>query len=537
MSEVYSPSSPLVPIRQWLPNESLFSLGSRNHVFLCNTLPAQTCERLFGSQRQGTQHDLPTNVRILADRTEGALGTAIEIVRQHTILPFFAPFQSPTRIHAAEQTMLGSHLGSLKYQLGLITGRFGAQHPLRACTSCMAEGIEKLGIAYWHLDHQYPGVLVCTRHREILRESVHKRLWAGRFSWCLPALQQLVTRNELIPSDLSPLLRMADACTRLASLGFSQFFDSSRLRQVYASAIQPSSDIHDRVVRVPLAASQSFARFATQFKSFWPFQALPSDEHQAQRYLHYLLLPPRSFRHPLRHLAAITWMFDTFDDFLLAYSSSEQAIPPEKLQPSAPAITKTQADKPCPASFGPLRPKTLKPSVRKQALTLLSWGTDKNSVCQRIGITVSTVNKLLRAEPTVNEAWKVAFRARECARYRALWSKCAKDHPGESTQQLRRLIPSIYAWIYRNDRTWLTEQTSQLPSGRQGNHSKVDWDRRDRDLENLVRERIRTFFDQNSEQTLDRGQVYLLVPELPSCLRKRAQYPLTWRYLQGILRI
>ncbi|WP_173174584.1 TniQ family protein [Pseudomonas tohonis] len=309
---------PSTPIRSWLPNESLFSLCSRNHIFWGNTLPAQTCERLFGHAQQGTQHDLPSNVRVLADRTGGSLGSAAEIIRQHTILRFFAPFQSYDGALAAEQAMLGPHLGSLKFRLGLITGRFGAQHPLRACPECMEEDIARFGMTYWHLDHQYPGVLICSTHLELLRESIYKRMWRGRFSWCLPALHELVRCEDPGLSSRSRLQHITDACLRLAGIGFNTWIDITRLKHAYAAAIAGISHWPGRHCSLPSSAIESFTKFTKPLQAIHPFDALPANDQQAEAYLRYLLLPPRSPGHPLRHLAAITWMFESFDQFLEA---------------------------------------------------------------------------------------------------------------------------------------------------------------------------------------------------------------------------
>lgn len=524
---------PLIPIRLWLPNESLFSLCSRNHVFLGSTLPAQTSEHLFGHARQGTQHDFPSNVSVLAERAGGVLGTAAEIVRQHTILPFFAPLQSHERIQAAEQTMLGPRIGSLKFQLGLLTGRFGAQHPLRACPECMTEDITMIGSAYWHLDHQYPGVLICSRHGELLRESIYKRIWRGRFAWCLPTFHELTRCEDLGLSCRALLQHIANACLRLADIGFNARFDATWIRQMYAVEIASNHGEIDRRGSIPTSAIQSFARFTKPLQAVRPFNALPADEQHAEAYLRYLLLPPRSLGHPLRHLTAISWLFESFDQFLEAYSSVRSSGHPDEPQhskPTPPVAIQPAASEP--SKKNPLKPKFLKPPIRRKALQLLARGLGKNSVCQRIGITISTVNKLLRAEPAVRDAWQEASKKRACAHHRSQWCQCARKHPGYSPQQLRKLIPSIYAWIYRNDRAWLAEQTTHLPSGRCGNHSKVDWDARDRNLEKLVRQRIEV-----AEQPLDREKIYLLLPELRSCLRKKERFPLTLQRLQSFLKV
>lgn len=524
-----------VPLRRWLPNETLFSLCSRNHVFFCHTSPQETCERLFSSPRQGSQHDLPSNLQALETNTQGILGTADEIARR-TILPFFAPFRSQERMQAAMTAMLGPSIGSLKYQLGLITGRFGAEHPLKACPQCMVEDITNLGIAYWHLDHQYPGVIVCTLHGIQLWESTLKRMWAGRFFWCLPDRQELVAPMNDLSKALIPALQMANACSRLAELGFTRWFDPLRLRQVYVSAIRGDAERRRQGTSLPAAAVDSFASFVAELRAFRPFQALPATQHEMEIYLQRLMRNSRTIGHPLRHLVAIVWLFESLEGFLQAYDAvdSEGAEEPQPSQsagwdivgPGQPIMQKGHRP----------RPKTLKPPIRRKALRLLAKGTDKHSVCRHIGVTISAINKLLRAEPAVNQAWKVAFAERTCARHRARWCTCAKTHPSDSPQQLRQSIPDTYAWLYRNDKNWLVEQTARIPSGREGNHSQVDWSSRDQQLAQLVRAKLTAAYGSLIDLHMHRSEIYTLAPELPTALKKAERYPLTRALLASLIR-
>jgi len=62
------------------------------------------------------------------------LGDPDVIISRRTIFPFFRPFQSQEHIQAALNIMKGLQLGSIKYKLGLVTGRFGAEHPLKHVT-------------------------------------------------------------------------------------------------------------------------------------------------------------------------------------------------------------------------------------------------------------------------------------------------------------------------------------------------------------------------------------------------------------------
>lgn len=526
------------PLQHWLPNETLFSLCSRNHLFLSNLSPRQTCNHLFGHPRQGMQHDLPSNVAAFAVRSRGVLGSATEIIHQHTILPFFAPFQSPERIQMAVKAMLGTNVGGLKYRLGLVTGRFGAEHPLKACPQCMEEDIEIHGVAYWHLDHQYPGVLVCARHENQLWESCLKRAWSGRFTWCLPDFDELIAPSTKLSSALHPALQLAKASFGLARLGLTQWFDLARLRRMYVLAIL-GKEIGYRCSTVPpSAATTSFTRFAADLRPFRHFQALPATSHEAENFLCHLLRNPRAFGHPLRHLTAIVWLFESLEDFLQAYNSVDVSVgDPKEALPFTPAQRNTvvRESPTLQIKVGAPRPKTLKPPVRRKVLQLLAKGSDKQSVCRRVGVTLSTINKLLRAEPAINQAWKAAVAERECARHRAQWCAGAKTYPDNSTQLLRQSMPSTYAWLYRNDRGWLVAHTKSIPSGRQGNHCQLDWEQRDRELEQHVRSVFENALAAEPGYRLSRSQLYALVPKLSACLKTKERYTRTRELVQLFL--
>ena len=95
MAKVNLPSlfgSPIVS--EWRPEETLFSLASRQHVLSCNALAADTCRALFGHAQCGSAHDLPSRIDVFVERTAGAFGSAESIIRERTILPFYLPYRS-----------------------------------------------------------------------------------------------------------------------------------------------------------------------------------------------------------------------------------------------------------------------------------------------------------------------------------------------------------------------------------------------------------------------------------------------------------
>lgn len=201
------------PLPQWLPDETFFSLASRYHAISGNRLPAHTNLALFGLRRSGCQHDLPTHLDQFAQRTEGRLGSAETIARNHTILPFYLPARSEEEAVAALESLIGPPNGMLKYRLGIVTSRFRANHPLKACPACMEEDVSEQGVAYWHRAHQLPGVWVCRRHSVWLHEATLKSTGVQRFGWLLPKAS--ILRPVVADSDSHALI---DELTQFAVL-------------------------------------------------------------------------------------------------------------------------------------------------------------------------------------------------------------------------------------------------------------------------------------------------------------------------------
>lgn len=131
---------PASGIPTWLPDETLFSLCSRYHSLSGNQSASTTCQQLFGHAQFGTAHDFPSKVGEFATRTRGELGTAESIVLQRSLLPYYLPFRSEADQVDALDAMLGRGIGSLKFRLGILTSRFRANHPLKACRGQVATG-------------------------------------------------------------------------------------------------------------------------------------------------------------------------------------------------------------------------------------------------------------------------------------------------------------------------------------------------------------------------------------------------------------
>ncbi|WP_248799654.1 TnsD family transposase [Pseudomonas sp. MWU13-2105] len=520
-------------ILRWYNDETFFSLCSRQHQFLGHLDTSSTLKWLFGSQHSYTTHDFPSNLSSLDSRMTDCWGDTASIILEHTILPLLIPFQSRDRIDNAVIAMKGASIGSIKYSLGLLTGRFGAEHPLKACTSCMSEDRITYGVPYWHLTHQYPGVVLCPIHGGLLKESIVNRQWSGRFKWVLPS-------NELLESNSLPALSgaardalrlMSEAVLDLASYGKSRCFDPMVVNAVYKDALDQlgtSSEVRARV-------ATSFAEYASFIQPYPPYTSLPTTQSKASAFIAQMSRKARGRCHPLKHLVMITWLFGRLNFFIDVYDRRSAAG--LFIQTSNVDVVggdqQPIADKP--NGSVTRKPKKLKPALRAAVLESLKKGEAKDKICSTFNISISTVNRLLSSDPLVKSLRQENQLKENFDNYRAQWTGAIKANSQMSTNELRSTMPSIYAWLYRNDRDWLLERNSQLLCGRLGNYSCIDWEKRDIELQNLIISTMHHVYGAFDQLKITKTTLFSLVPSLSRLLEKRARYPKTRLFIKELL--
>jgi hypothetical protein len=170
----------------FLPGETLYSWCCRYHRLSGNGYAADTSLQLFGSQTAGLLHDFPSHLATFVERTHNECGDVKALAYSHTLFGFYAIFLTDEIAEQLIVNMAGESVDRLKFRLGLPASRLGAGHPLKACRTCVQEDVANAGIAYWHLAHQLPGILVCRKHGEVLMESSVKTKTVRRLQWVLP---------------------------------------------------------------------------------------------------------------------------------------------------------------------------------------------------------------------------------------------------------------------------------------------------------------------------------------------------------------
>ncbi len=548
--------------QQWLPDETLFSLCSRYHRASGNRLASTTCRALFGHPNQGSAHDFPARLNHFSAATGTALGSVAQIVEHHTILPFYLRFASDALVEQVITAAAENSAGRLKFQLGLLTSGLRANHPLKACPRCMQEDEKNFITAYWHRQHQFPGVWMCLRHQCSLFSSDLKSNGIARFQWVLPSWSQL-QMSEAVPPSPS-VLRLGSLA---ASVGTREGLQlrPEVLSQAFRAELSRRGLLKGATQRLRHeAAGSNYLEFVNPLLFVEQLSAMPASLSTACIDITRQIGSKCSGVHPLRRLALAAWLFRDLDELLaqcLAIANGTACNDQARQAPNRPAsptprrlelqqqfISRLTTEKSLSAAahatgidvttalawaasqgiHAARRPKILKPDLRTQLISMLREGIAKKEAAEFARVSVQTITTILRTEVGLHEAWKQATYLRTQRSNRSQWQQALAVMALSGLKAARMANPAVYAWLYRNDRDWLSTMNLTASKPAKKLHSaRADWEARDKELSVMVQKAALELSAELQFGKLKLFQLYQKIPSLRVKLHKLDRLPLT----------
>lgn len=529
----------------------------------------RTSEILFGTRHGGIHHDLPNCVGAFAERTGYMLGESEKIARERTLLKYYGRFLSSEDEQNAVAALCGDSVAHLKYKLGLLTSRFRANHPLKACELCMLNDVREHGWSYWHLEHQFPGVWWCQRHDLLLRESLLKSTGVERFLWHLPDVDVLrVWPQEIVESVSLSKHRFASVARTTAELVANTVpgeLTSDRLYKTYQHQLTLrgwlTSGGNLRLAEV----AASFWEYALPLRALSELKALPVTTEEAVAQVGRLLRPMRGGTHPLRHILLIDWLFGGAHSFLDVVrapdaEASSQRVPaisaeddPRKARLRELLVGQGKSARSAASEVGidtatamvwaaqlgiqvTRRPKILKDGQRAKLIAMLRTGTDKKTVAESLGVSIQTVTQVLRSEVGLHVAWHQARQDQVRQKMRGEWQGLLATHQSLGTKLIREMRPDVYSWLYRNDRGWLdrNQPPRNRPTASQGT-PRAPWRQRDLDLSSRIEAAALAIYETDKTSRIRLGRIVQRVPELQAKLSALDRLPLTSALLKRIV--
>lgn len=554
-----------------LPDETLFSWCSRYHRMAANGLASSTCMQLFGHRRIGTAHDFPSRIDTFVLRSDGVLGDAEEIIRTRTLLPYYLVFKDRDLANQAVLALRSTGIGSLKFQLGLLTSGFGAAHPLKSCPECERSDRSQYGWRYWHRAHQLPGVWVCLKHQTFLKVTPIKVDQLGRFEW--------ITPGGTVCESLTMFMQERDAARQhgwLTKLGEISLTLLDCHVAAFANPAQISYCLMSRLQTLGLARPSGricWSKVRPWLTSLSENMAgVPDFQRQNESLLQTQLgrmLAGRGLMHPLRYLIWVSLWFESLEDFSQTYQSAVMPLrddfneilvqtPTETVNLKHAAqsgvlesvrrggLTVTAASRTLGVSYStmaawaarariasPRRPKILDAFRWEIAINALREGQDKKEVARRCQISTVTVTRILRTVPDLQTHWHQMRQEERRVTARREWDELIQRFAQVGIKAIRQMAPATYAWLRRNDKDWLDASLTRVRPQVGSNNAENRMIRADAHLAKVLQRAIAICpMSTEDELLLALGRE---VPPIRNVLRYPARWPLTVRVLEDAL--
>lgn len=476
-----------------LANETLYSWCGRAHQLSCSTSALQTSDRLFGAPYSALCHDFPAHLQTLTERTRGQLGASRDVALHHTLLGYFLPTADPRKAEEAIARVTDGSVPSLKMRLGITASRVGGLHPLKLCRDCTSEEHERLGYSYWHIEHQFPSSFVCLKHARplvLLKDAttpVHRRYWVTPTD---PKYCELIELRVPTDAAMTTLLRLARDSVELSML-LPGSLSSARTAGGYQCLLR---ELGLATVRGNLRVGQLVSLFRERYRGLdalpgmAPLRSIGEDWPGLAASLSRRRPRPG---HPLKHLLLVGAITDSWKAFVQACSSGCGAPPVEPH--TSTSITKDQnlirlkklviEDKMSISRASKIigvstttgvqwaqqlsisynsRSKWVTPATVEEIRRLLARGEHVDKISASSGVSTSVVNRILGADDRIKALRRNSTFTQMRLIARTSFSRICQNHDHLPLSELRKLPGNGYAWLYRNDRQWLSKTLRRL---------------------------------------------------------------------------
>ncbi|OYQ38650.1 hypothetical protein CHU94_14450 [Rhodoferax sp. TH121] len=476
------------PLPGALDGELLYSWCARFHRLSGNSKASTTSQMLFGHATTGLRHDFPGQLGYFGAATGGHLGTLQEIVQARTQFALHALFLDESTRRATESVFQGNDRSQLSRTLGLSRSGQVSLTPLKACPACIGEDRGTVLTGWWRMDHQWPSMYACLKHRCLLNVMANQGRAHWLQEWYLPVElreDQWAEHTEMGQSQVERLIHIARWTEALLHQR-DIYFDATLLRHVY---------LYQAKARGWMTWDGAL-RFATLRAAFADshrgLEALPGWEFIKEvgsvngGFLGLLLRKHPGRRHPLKHVLLMAFLYEEPLDFYAQYENSKLILETEGPAALDRRLTDMQsrliemvesegksANASClelgiPTTQGlrlltrknvavHRRPRILTDALKAELEALLRAGTERDEIARRLKLRKAYVKDYLATQPELRNAWEQAAKVQLAARYRAHFLRVLEDNPDVPIKRIRRIGGNGFEWLYRNDREWLAE--------------------------------------------------------------------------------
>lgn len=504
-------------------DEILYSGIARYFDYLNENNIMWVTEHLFNSRVRAVV-GLPAGLKNLYDNfPKGSPYTPSYLVNSHSIYPFFRPFIDLPRHEKIMNDMLFKNGKGIMARVGAVASSIPNKRKLYYCASCIKEQMDLQNTEYldvfWNRVHQCPGVFICHKHREWLKQTTFSLNEISQHIYI--SLGSLVDSSQL---DLSivPIQenKINDLHTRIAENVEWILNNNLSARDLNYYRYRYIEYLKFKGIAKP-SGSVDILRLKEFFLENYPkdfLQQLHSDFdiNDEQTWVQLIIQKNRKAFHPIRHILMIMLLAESVSDFFTKeYTYSPFGNGPwDCNNPVCSRQTelisinysrgckKEFGDFRCECGFKERRYLSGKSKVlefgemwEQELIRLIQGGEGIYSTSRRLNADIATIKKygeknnvLDKCLPPIkyNPVMKIQNNASQVNHYE-IWLNTIKENTHLNKKEIKALVPTTYLWLYRNDNQFLTEN-SPTPLPRPKNQKgKVDWAKRDVEMLKTVK--------------------------------------------------
>ncbi|MDJ0531678.1 MAG: TnsD family transposase [Xenococcaceae cyanobacterium MO_207.B15] len=534
------------------PGELLYSAIARYQIRSGNLSPKLTIEELFNSRSITANADLPCGLDNLVKNLPPHSSITVDsLIQHHTLYRFYSPFLPSKRARQIAISMRGIYGGDIHTRAGIMASAINTPNYFRFCPDCLQEDLNKYGETYWHRLHQVPGVLFCPIHKILLQNSEipfqgfnkHEYHGASLDNCRVDAVKN--DHNEVISEKLITLSQdsfylLQNTFPSRSLEWFTKRYQTLLIERGYANStgrVRQKRLIDDFV----FFYGQDFLQTIDSMVTY----------EDTSNWLSQIVRKHRKVFHPIRHLLMIRFLINSLDTFfqnnrqyrpfgrspwLCLNAAAAHYLQPvitdlkvshclENKKPlgtftcscgmiySRSGEDKTEEDKlriGRVRTYGQVWEDKLRELVEVKKLGLRTTArelkVDPNTIKRYVAL-LDLTPSWTKNKPQVKFKKLVDIDLDEIKQQkRDVWLNLQTKNPKLSKTEIRKLIPDVYAWLYRNDKQWLNNNSPKLkqPSS---SVNKVDWNARDRGILIQVKSTVKQLLKEDKPVRITIGRV------------------------------
>lgn len=563
------------------PDEILYSVLSRYHAYTPNLYTNSTLIDLFGKNTVRINPWLQGNLNLLASNLPVMCTlTPEKMIEYHSLLPVFTPFVIEKRISEVKEAMINSESKSVTVihtKLGAGARQYDSS--LFYCSSCVEKDRSEVSEAYWHRVHQIPGVLVCPEHGELLKKYfppkkngiinlVHLENLEFESEFNNEAELNIDTVNNLlnISKDLQWLLTSCDY--HLKSYDF--FYNKYRYLLKKEGLATPSGMIKG----LEFLKNRLVKYYGKEMLELLGFGEIP-EKPEEYHWLHNITRKSKSSFAPIQHVlisrlllnGSIKHLFEEENPKTIFGNGPWYCLNSISPHYKERCITKAEVQyststkktigifncEHCGFTYSLLGiPDSEEDELKIHKVIDFGWvwkdelrklviqKQSLNDISERLGQGPLIITKQVDLlglktdwQPFINKENGNQIIEELRKQYRADWIKLVQENEEKNKSQLIKLEQKTAQWLYKHDKEWFNENSPQKPPKDFVRKSYIDWNKRDMELLEKVKELIENWDDREKpiRKTIFRISQKLNVTYLKN--RFAVHLPITMEYLKN----